>query len=463
MKPAILILDDEPAIGSSLRFALEHQYSVTVCTDVQKAYDHLRLRPAEIVLLDWRLGTADGLDVLLEVKKIQPAAQVIMMTAYGTIESSVEAMKRGAYHYITKPLDIEELEVLLEKALEHQALHNQIRELSRTIEKMQGYDQMIGESPAMRNIFSFIERVKDIDSSVLIYGESGTGKELVARAIHRQGKRKDGPFISVNCAAIPEALLESELFGYEKGAFTGAVRSQIGKVAAAHGGTLFLDEIGEMPQALQAKLLRVFQEKEVTPLGAAKARKVDIRIISATNRDLPKMVEEGLFREDLYFRLNVIPVKLPRLHERKEDIPLLIQHFLKKCAEEMQRPLPALSQEAYDKLLSYDYPGNIRQLANILEYAVAMAKEHIIVPEDLPVSVQGENKRQPFRFKETNQEEVIAVPMNTTMKKAEKIIIQAVLAHCGGNRRQTAHTLGISERNLRNKLQIYRQEREETE
>ncbi|OZI12418.1 sigma-54-dependent Fis family transcriptional regulator [Bacillaceae bacterium SAS-127] len=349
MKPAILIIDDESAIGSSLCFALESEYDVTAVTHVPAGYELLGKKNMDIVLLDWRLGKYNGLEVLTEIKTIQPDIAVVMMTAYGTIESSVEAMKRGAYHYITKPLDLDELEVLLKKALEHRQLHYKIRELNDTIEKIKGYDQMIGESDVMKQVFSLIDRVKDIDSSVLIFGESGTGKELVARAIHRQGKRKNGPFISVNCAAIPEALLESELFGYEKGAFTGAVRSQEGKVAAANGGTLFLDEIGEMPATLQAKWLRVLQEKEITPLGSTETKNVDVRIISATNKHLPSMIEEGSFREDLFFRLNVIPIRLPLLRDRKEDIDLLISYFLKKYAEEMQRPLPTLSSNAHDR------------------------------------------------------------------------------------------------------------------
>ncbi|KAB7704740.1 response regulator [Bacillus aerolatus] len=455
MKPIVLILDDEPAIGSSLRFALENEYEVTAVTQVGEAMDILNHGRVRVMLLDWRLGEADGLEVLKNVKSTYPETSVIMMTAYGTIESSVEAIKRGAYHYITKPLDIDELHLLIEKALEHQNLYSKIRELNETIEKIKGYDQMIGESPAMRKVFSVIERVKDIDSSVLVFGESGTGKELVARALHRQGKRKKGPFISVNCAAIPEALLESELFGYAKGAFTGALSSREGKVAAADGGTLFLDEIGDMPASLQAKMLRVLQEKEFTPLGSTEVTKVNVRIISATNKNLLQMVEEGTFREDLFFRLNVIPIELPLVSERKEDLPALIPYFLQKYAEEMQRPLPVLSQEAFDRLLAYDYPGNIRQLSNILEYTVAMAKGGTIAEEDLPMIIRSENGRQTQASDFSPN--VIHVPIGATMKEAEKIIIEAVLKDCEGSRRETARLLGISERSLRNKLQLYRE------
>ncbi|MFK2826251.1 sigma-54 dependent transcriptional regulator [Bacillus sp. B190/17] len=456
MKPVVLILDDESAIGSSLRFALESDYEVTAVTRVDEALDVLKKQQVHVMLLDWRLGEADGLHVLAEVKGTYPDTSVIMMTAYGTIESSIEAIKRGAYHYITKPLDIDELYLLIEKALEHQTLYSKIRELNETIEKIKGYDQMIGESPAMRKVFSIIERVKDIDSSVLIFGESGTGKELVARALHRQGKRKNGPFISVNCAAIPEALLESELFGYAKGAFTGAVSSQIGKVAAANDGTLFLDEIGDMPASLQAKMLRVLQEKEFTPLGSTEVKKVNVRIISATNKNLLQMVEEGSFREDLFFRLNVIPVELPLLKERKEDLPALISYFLQKYAEEMQRPLPSLSQEAWNRLMKYDYPGNIRQLSNIIEYAAAMSKGGTIWEEDLPIIVRSEN--DPRQQRSDLDSDTIHIPIGATMKEAERIMIESMLEHCGGKRKETAKMLGISERSLRNKLQLYREE-----
>jgi two-component system, NtrC family, response regulator AtoC len=449
MKPFVLIIDDEPSIGSSLRFALDDHFRTEACTNVLDAYSILREKEVQVVLLDWRLGEDDGLDVLIHIKEISPVTSIIMMTAYGTIESSVEAIKRGAFHYITKPPELDELLLLINKSLEHQNLHNQVRELSEQIEKIKGYDQIIGESDAMERVFSIINQVKDIDSNVLITGESGTGKELVARAIHRNGKRNKGPFIAVNCAAIPEALLESELFGHKKGAFTGAAASRCGKVEAAHNGTLFLDEIGEMPSQLQAKLLRVLQEKEVTPLGANEPIKVDVRIITATNQNLREMIEKGNFREDLFFRLNVIPLPLPALRERKEDLKLLIPHFLKKYAEEMNRPVPVLSSETNHWLHELSYPGNIRQLANILEYAVAMAKNGRIIPADLPF-IQTESLGTDIS-KEDN-EQVLNIPIPSTLKEAEKKLIQAVLTYCDGNRRKTASLLGMSERNLRNKL-----------
>lgn len=451
MKPFVLIIDDEPSICSSLKFALSDRFRTDACTNALEAYSVLREKEVHVVLLDLRLGEYNGLDILTEIKEISPATSVIMMTAYGTIESSVEAIKRGAFHYITKPPEIDELLLLIHKALEHQNLHNRVRELSEQIEKIRGYDQIIGESEAMEKVYSIIDQVKDIDSSVLITGESGTGKELVARAIHRNGKRNEGPFIAVNCAAIPEALLESELFGHAKGAFTGASQSRRGKVEAAQNGTLFLDEIGEIPVKVQAKLLRILQEKEVTPLGTNEPIKVDVRIIAATNQDLQAMIQKGGFREDLYFRLNVIPLPLPSLRERKGDLELLIPHFLKKYADEMNRPVPTLSPEAKRCLQEFTFPGNIRQLANILEYAVAMVKNGRIIPDDLPF-IQSE----PSESRKDVDGNIIHVPIPSTLKEVEEKLILAVLTHCDGNRKKTASLIGMSERNLRNKLNQYR-------
>ncbi|WP_234978379.1 sigma-54-dependent transcriptional regulator [Bacillus tuaregi] len=456
MKPYIMIIDDEPAICSSLRFVLEDDYHITACPDAEQALERLQEQEVHVILLDWRLGRHNGLDILVKIKEIRPATAVIMMTAFGTIESSVEAMKHGAFHYITKPPEVDELLVLIEKALEHQQLHHQVRQLNEQIDRIKGYDQIIGESPEIQKVFSIIEQVKDIDSNVLITGESGTGKELVARAIHRNGKRKDGPFIALNCAAIPESILESELFGHRKGAFTGAITGRQGKVEAAKNGTLFLDEIGEMHVQLQAKLLRFLQEKEITPIGANVPIKVDVRIITATNRNLLEMVENGSFREDLYFRLNVIPLHLPPLRERKKDLQLLISHFIAKYAEEMNRPISTLSKEAKNALENYSYPGNIRQLANVIEYAVAMAQSNMITPAELPFLQNKPEARNGQN--ETTRDHSLQIPIPSTLKQVEKMLIKAVLDYCDGNKRKTASLLEISERNLRNKLKQYRDE-----
>ncbi|WP_286885099.1 sigma-54-dependent transcriptional regulator, partial [Aneurinibacillus sp. UBA3580] len=388
MKPHVLILDDERAICTSLSFALEDAYDITAFTDPMEGLRAMEQHPFDIVLLDLRIGSRSGIDILRQIKQKHPSVIVIMMTAYASIESSIEAIKQGAYYYIEKPINTEEIQLLMMKALEHKRLSLQVETLHAQLQQTSGRRCFVGKSKAMEHVFSMIERVKDIDSNVLITGESGTGKELVARAIHDTGRRKNGPLEIVNCAAIPETLLESELFGYEKGAFTGATQRKEGKWAAANGGTLFLDEISEMPLALQAKILRVLQEREVTPLGSNRKISLDVRIVSATNKRLEQMVAEGTFREDLYFRLNVIPISVPPLREREGDLPLLLEYFLQKYSREMDKAPKRLSAAARRLLLAYNYPGNIRQLGNIIEYAVALSSSDIITEEDLPEYVQ---------------------------------------------------------------------------
>ncbi|MCF6094586.1 sigma-54 dependent transcriptional regulator [Microaerobacter geothermalis] len=457
MKHHILIIDDEQAICSSLHFALEDEYEVMTTTSPSIGLQYLSEKLIDVVLLDWRLGEIDGLTILEKIKRISPQTAVIMMTAFGTIESSVQAIKMGAYYYITKPLDMKELSLLIQKGIEFQKLNRQVQWFQETLDKVTGYAGIIGKSKAIKQVFHLIDKVKDIDTNVLITGESGTGKELVARAIHSQGKRGNEPFEVVNCAAIPETLLESEFFGYEKGAFTGAVQSKKGKILAANRGTLFLDEVGEMPLHLQAKLLRVIQEREVTPLGSNEKKQVDIRIIAATNRNLMEMVSNGLFREDLYFRLNVIPIPLPPLRDRKEDIPLLLDHFLHQYCEEIGTEKKQFSSEAKKVLFQYHYPGNIRQLSNMIQYAVALSPERMISIEDLPpYLMDNERITQEIKSDPKNDHKSIIIPIGTTIKEAEKQIIQRTLSWCNGHRQKTAKILGISERSLRDKLKHYR-------
>ncbi|WP_311921503.1 sigma-54-dependent transcriptional regulator [Heyndrickxia sporothermodurans] len=313
MKPKVLVIDDEQAICTSLSFALENDYQVLTTTDPEKGLMIMDQSRVDIILLDLRIGSCNGLEVLQKIKQKDATVTVIIMTAYATIETSIEAIKKGAYYYIEKPINIEELSLLLLRASEFLFMSQQVETLNEELELRRNSENFLGNSKAMKQVFSMIERIKDIDSSVLITGESGSGKELVAKRIHNTGKRKNGPLEILNCAAIPEALLESELFGYEKGAFTGATQSKEGKWVAANGGTLFLDEISEMPLTLQAKLLRVIQEREVTPLGSNRKINLDVRIISAANKNIEQMITEGTFREDLYFRLNVIPIRTPPL------------------------------------------------------------------------------------------------------------------------------------------------------
>ncbi|MDQ0860979.1 sigma-54 dependent transcriptional regulator [Bacillus sp. V2I10] len=453
MKPHILVIDDEKAICASLSFALEDDYLISTATDPLQGLRIVKERPVDLILLDLRIGGRNGLDVLKELKQMAPSITVIMITAYASIESSIEAIKLGAYYYIVKPINIEELQMLILKALEYKQLSYQLETLQNELNNKRGFDHFLGKSKAMEQVFSMIDRIKNIDSSVLITGESGTGKELVARSIHTSGRRKNGPLQIVNCAAIPELLLESELFGYEKGAFTGATQRKQGKWAAANGGTLFLDEISEMPLQLQVKLLRALQEREITPLGSNTKIPVDVRIISAANKNLEQMVQEGTFREDLFFRLNVIPITVPPLRERKEDLSLLIDYYLKKYCKEMEKSQKSFSCTAHKRLLEYSYPGNVRELCNIIEYAVALSLEEVIKVEDLPQNVQGQ---KPAFYTEAEEKVTnLQIPIGISMKEIEKKAIAATLNHFDWHRQKTANILKISERSLRDKIKLY--------
>jgi two-component system response regulator AtoC len=448
----LLIVDDEPAICASLSFALEDDFDVFTAKDEQTALAALEQEEIDCVLLDLNLGSTSGLELLPKLKKLRPDLTVIMMTAFGTIESSVAAMKAGAYHYLTKPLHLDEVKLLINKALEFQKLHKRVKVLSAAVKQQQSYAGMIGKSQQMQRIYQLIEKVKDIPSNILITGESGTGKELVARAIHYQGVRSQAAFSVINCAAIPETLLESELFGYAKGAFTGAVQQKTGLFERSHGGTVFLDEIGEMPLALQAKLLRVIQERTVTPLGSYSTKEIDIRLIAATNRNLEEEVAKGTFRDDLYYRLNVIPIRTPALRERPEDVPLLVDYFLDLYAANMGREKKECSPDVKKKLFAYSFPGNVRELANIIEYAVALSAGEIITMEDLPASLVSQPTGK--RLFPKSQEGVF-VPANATLEEAERLVILHTLEKNGGHRKKTADQLGISERGLRQKLKQY--------
>ncbi|MEH7122196.1 sigma-54 dependent transcriptional regulator [Bacillus sp. JJ1773] len=453
MKPRVLVIDDEQAICTSLSFALEDDYSVMSTTDPEKGILMAEKEPVDIILLDLRIGRYNGMDVLQKIKQKAPKVTVIMMTAYASIETSIEAIKMGAYYYIEKPINIENLLSLLLRASEFKQISTKLETLHEEQEEKKGLKDFLGNSMAMKYVFSMIDRIKDIDSCVLITGESGTGKELVAKRIHYSGKRKDGPLEILNCAAIPESLLESELFGYEKGAFTGATQPKEGKWVAANGGTLFLDEISEMPLSLQAKLLRVIQEREVTPLGSNKKIPLDVRILCAANKNLEQMVKEGNFREDLYFRLNVIPIKTPPLRERKEDLPLLIDYFLQKYCKEMNREKRSFSAAARRLLLDYHYPGNVRELGNIIEYSVALSLNTVIDEGDLPHSILEQKKGDGGISNDC--EKSIVIPIGLTMKEIEKKVISETLKHSGKHRQKTAQTLQISERSLRDKIKLY--------
>ena len=368
---------------------------------------------------------------------------VIIITAFGTIESAIKAMKMGAYDYITKPFQMDEIVLTVKKALENRLLKQEVVRLKKEVETRYHFHQLIGKNPSMQKIYDLIERISDTSSNVLITGESGTGKELVAKAIHYNGVRKEGRFIALNCAAIPETLLESELFGYKKGAFTDAKSDKKGLIFEASEGTLFLDEITEMPSTLQAKLLRVIEEKEVRPLGDTTSYPIDVRIISTSNRDIGTSVQQGRFREDLYYRLKVIDIELPPLRERREDIPILVQHFIHKFGKELKRSVSGISEGALKILVSYSWPGNVRELENIIQRAITMSQHEVILPDDLPASIIQKTDEKLFEK---------AMEENFTLDQLEKEYIKRVLIETGGNKSKAAEILGLDRKTLYRKL-----------
>lgn len=449
MNRTVYIIDDEPSICVSLQLALKNLYRVKTFTSSLPALANMEAEGADIVLLDLRLGEENGLEVLERIKRIDPNTEVIMMTAFGSIDTSVNAMQKGAFTYLTKPINIEELKVIMQQASNIRKLNEQIYYLSDQLESKSRFDAIIGESAPMQRVYMLIDRVKDIDTNVLITGESGTGKELVARAIHNAGKRYRERFVVVNCAAIPENLLDLEFFGYKRGAFTGAMQDKKGKLEQADNGTLFLDEIGDMPLGLQSKLLRALQDKEFTPVGGSTPIKVDTRILAATNRDLPALIAEGRFREDLYYRLNVMEIKLPPLRERQGDIAILGNYLLGKFSAELNKPIRAITPEAKEMLERLPYPGNVRQLANILEYACILCQDGVISKEDFPEYVTRTDGTGP------SGDSIDDYLSSHSLKDIEKRAIEATLQRCGGKRVATAAQLGISKRGLLNKLKEY--------
>jgi two-component system response regulator AtoC len=449
MKPYIMIIDDEPGICTSLNLALKNDYDVVTFNSSQQALKLLENHNYNVVLLDLKIGSENGLNVLKQIKEIDPNVVVIMMTAYGSIGTSVEAMKNGAFNYLTKPLDIDELMIHMKKAVAFYKLNEQVRFLSEELQSKRYNEEIIGESEPMQHVFMLIEKLKNIDTSVLITGESGTGKELVAKAIHELGKRRNERYIVVNCAAIPENLLEVELFGCRKGSFTGAV-DQKGKFELADKGTMFLDEIGDMPLGLQSKLLRVLQNKEFTPLGSSIVHHTDVRIITATNRDLKNLIETGAFRQDLYFRINVMEIKMPPLRERRSDIPALCNHFINLLSKNLNKPIKGLTKEASELLLKYKFPGNVRQLENVLEYAAIINSSGVIDVEDLPdeISFRSINK-------DTYEKAIDEYLAENSLNEIEKRSIKATLNKNKGRRDLTVTDLGISKRGLLNKINKY--------
>ena len=449
----LLIVDDEPAICASLSFALEDEFRVFEAHTAQIALAAVRQKDIDVVLLDLKLGQTDGMEVLQQMKREKPALVIIMMTAFGSIHSSVAAMKAGAFYYITKPLDMDELRMLLGKAIEYLGLESRVQYLNSKLTEAYEVDGIVGKSALMRQVLVQIEKLRQLDVNVLITGESGTGKELAAMALHYGGVRRNEPFEVVNCAAIPLELLESELFGHEKGAFTGALQRRKGLFERADRGTVFLDEIGELDQRLQAKLLRVVQEKEIMPVGSGQRKKIDVRILSATNRDLKQLVAAGKFREDLYFRLNVVNIHLPALRERPEDIPPLVEAFVTKYNRKMGRSVLKIEAAAIEALVRHDYRGNVRELENIIEKALVFLSGDVLTLQDLPPEV-----RSPVGTTlqvESGDRAVITLAVGQDMATIQRQAILATLQHCGGDKQKAAELLKISERKLWYKLKEY--------
>src|SRR5687767_7574327 len=381
-KGKILVVDDNPNLLELIRMRLESaDYEVTATGDEREAVRELKEKFFDLSIVDLMLANGDGIALMEEFRGINPDIPTIILTAHGSIQSAVEAMRRGAYSYLTKPFEPSDLLLQIERALENRKLNYEIQRLKDILHERYDFANIIARSGKMRSVLDIVSRIAKLDSTVHIHGESGTGKELIAKAIHLASERKEKGFVPLNCAALPETLLESELFGHEKGAFTGAVKSTKGLFTKAHGGTLFLDEIGDMPLSAQSKLLRVLQERQFYPVGSESPIDVDVRVIVATNKDLEEQVKKGLFRDDLFYRIHVIPIYLPPLRERKEDIVPLVEHFLKKCSQQMKKEVKGITPEALRKLMLHDWPGNVRELENTVEYSVAMTQKEFVTEE----------------------------------------------------------------------------------
>jgi len=446
----LLIVEDEKPQREMLEGFLQRQgFSVSSADGGEKALDAVRREHFDLVLLDYKMPGMDGLQTLREVKKVNPELAVVMVTAYGTVETAVQAMKEGAADYLAKPIDLEELLLLVEKVSEKILLQRENRELKERLQERYRFDQIVYASGEMEEVMNLTGRVAKSEATVLIRGESGTGKELIANAIHYSSPRANRPFIKVNCTALPENLLESELFGHERGAFTGAIQRRIGRFEQAHTGSIFLDEIGDLSPPLQMKLLRFLQEKEFERVGSNQTIKTDVRVMAATSRDLEEGLRRATFREDLYYRLNVITIFLPPLRERREDIPLLIDHFLQKYSQKNRRAVPKVSKEARDLLLKYNYPGNVRELENIIERSVVISRGDIITTRDLPFQVREGLEEADLGLESRDRS------LNDMLSGMERDLIVKALDEHDGVQTKAARSLGISERVLRYKMRKY--------
>lgn len=445
----ILVIDDEAAQRDVLTGYLKKKgYKIFSASSGKEGIEITKINTVDIILSDFKMPDLNGIDVLEQVKKINPEISFVIVTAYGTVENAVKAMRLGAFDYISKPVDLDELDLMIERIIEHKNLKSENQLLKTQLQEKYKISAIVSQSQKMEEVINVAARVADSKANVLITGENGTGKEVLAKGIHFLSSRRDAPFVAVNVPALTETLLESELFGHEKGAFTGADKTKKGRFEIAHGGTIFLDEVGDIPQSIQVKLLRVLQEHQFERVGGTEKIEVDVRIIAATNKNLEQKIKDGTFREDLYYRLNVVSIKIPPLRERKEDILPMIESFIEKYCIENKKNKLEISKEAADALMKYNYPGNVRELENIIERAVVLTRGEVITLNDLPMNVKG--------FKE---EKTLAALNEGTLTEQvealEKQLIFDALQQSGGNQTKAGKILGLTERNLRYKLKKY--------
>jgi two-component system response regulator AtoC len=443
-RPVILVVDDDPGIREAFRLVLEDQYELLEAEDGPQALERVQRSPVDLVLLDVRLPGMDGIEVLERVKAIDEHVEVVLVTAVQTVRAAVAAMKLGALDYLTKPFDEDEILPLIRRALERRALDREVVYLRSELARERDFDQLVGQHPLMQQLYQMISAVARNPLTVLIVGESGTGKELVARAIHRHGSRRDQPFVPVNVAAISETLIESELFGHEKGAFTGAVSRKLGKFELAHRGTLFLDEIATLRVDLQAKILRVLQEREIERVGGTRRIPVDVRVIAATNADVRGAIQSGSLREDLYYRLNVVQIAVPPLRDRREDIPLLVEHFIRRSNHLLHKAVTGVSTAALDALQAYGWPGNVRELQNVVERAVALVDGPTIEVNDVPLDLMLPDVRHPV--------DDSALPLREARERFDRQVILRLLERVRWNQSEAARLLGLHRNSLKKKL-----------
>ena len=444
----ILIVDDEEAQRLALKsFLGRREYKVFLAANGDEALKIVRNETIDIVMTDFRMPGMSGLELLRAIKDVQPGIDVILMTAYGSVDDAVDIMKAGAYDYLTKPVDLDELESLLKRVKGKRLLEEENRQLREQLSEKFRFERIISQSGEMEAVLNIAGRVAKSKAHVLILGESGTGKELLAQAIHYASPRREKPFVTVNVAALAENIIESELFGHEKGAFTGAIHQRRGRFEEANGGTLFVDEVGDIPLSVQVKLLRAIQFGQIQRVGGSETIDVDVRIISATHRDLEAMIRDGQFREDLYYRLNVVSIVAPPLRKRRVDIPLLADHFIKRFARENEKEVTGIEREALDRLMKYDFPGNVRELENMMEHAVVMTRNSLIGREDLPAHLPS------GRHEALYDPADLSAGHAQKMKAFERAMIEEALKQSGGNKSAAARLLGITERHLRSRLE----------